>query len=118
VIPGRLAEVPEAAQRIAGNEVVLRAVNERIAEKTFDLESRGLTSSDETSEYLCACGRPDCTESMNLTLAEFRKAHERVDQSIVVPGHHLPAIEDVVDEHDGYAVVRTKPGHRPADLDG
>jgi hypothetical protein len=108
----------EAAHRIAENEVVLREVNERIAEKTSDLEARGLAEDDETSEYLCACGRPDCEESLKLTVTELEEAHEREDQFVVAPGHENPAIEDVVSRHDGYSVVRKKPGFTPEDLDG
>jgi hypothetical protein len=107
----------EAAARIAENEVVLREVNERIAEKTSDLEARGLAGNDETSQYLCSCGRPDCEESVKLTLAEFEAAHARSDQFVIAPGHEVPWIEEVVAEHDGYAVVRKKPGYKPADLE-
>jgi hypothetical protein len=106
-----------AAQRIAENEVVLREVNERIAEKTADLEQRGLTGDDETSEYLCACGRPDCEESLNLTLQQLEEAHAREDQFVVAPGHNFPEIEEVVAAHDGYCVVRKKPGYKRDDLD-
>jgi hypothetical protein len=105
------------AERIAENEVVLREVNERIAEKTSDLEARGLATADDTSEYLCSCGRPDCEASIKLTLREFQEAHARDDHFIVVPGHHVPAIEDVVAQHGDYTVVRKKPGFKPAELD-
>ena len=108
--------MPEAAHRIAENEVVLREVNERIAEKSSDLESRGLTGANETSQYLCSCGRPDCEESVELTLEELEAAHARSDQFVVAPGHALPEIEDVVAEHEGYWVVRKKPGYKPQDL--
>jgi hypothetical protein len=106
----------EAAERIVENEVVLREVNERIAEKSSDLEARGLAGSDETSEYLCSCGRPDCDQSVELTLVEFAEAHARDDQFIVAPGHYLPEIEDVVADHGRYAVVRKKPGYKPQDV--
>lgn len=106
----------ETAHRVAQNEVVLREVNEKIAEKTSDLEARGLAARDETSEYLCSCGQPDCDQSLRLTLDEFEKAHEREDQFIVAPGHQLAAIEEVVADHGTYAVVRKKPGFKPADV--
>lgn len=106
----------EAAERIAQNEFVLRDVNERIAEKTSELEARGLAARDETSEYLCSCGRPDCEASLKLTLEEFEKAHERADQFVVAPGHDVPAIEDVVAHYGTYAVVRKKPGFKPGDV--
>jgi hypothetical protein len=107
----------EAAHRIAENEVVLREVNERIAEKSSDLEARGLAGEDETSEYLCSCGRPDCDESIKLTLEEFEAAHARSDQFVVAPGHDMPWIEEVVAQYEGYSVVRKKPGYKPQDLD-
>jgi hypothetical protein len=105
-----------AAERIAENEVVLREVNERIAEKTSDLEIRGLAGDDETSEYLCSCGRPDCDDLLRLTLREFAEAHARDDHFVVAHGHDNPEIEDVVAEYDRYAVVRKKPGYKPDDL--
>lgn len=108
----------EAAHRIAANEVVLREVNERIAEKTSDLEARGLSSANETSEYLCSCGRPDCDQSIALTLEEFEAAHARADQFVIVPGHEVPSVDEVVAEYEGYSVVRKKPGYKPQDLDG
>ena len=107
----------EAAQHIAENEVILREVNERIAEKTMDLGVRGLAGEDETSEYLCACGQSDCEESLNLTLAQLEEAHSRPDQFVVAPGHNLPDIEEVVAEHEQYSIVRKRPGFKPSDLD-
>ena len=107
----------EAAQRIAENEVVLREVNERIAEKTSDLEARGLAGNDETSQYLCSCGRPDCEESVKLTVSEFEAAHARDDQFVIAPGHEVPAVDDLVASYEGYAVVRKKPGYKPHQLD-
>jgi hypothetical protein len=106
----------EAAHRIAENEVVLREVNERIAEKTLDLAVRGFAHEDEKSEYLCACGRRDCDASLKLTLAQVDDAHARDDQFIVARGHEQPEIEEVVARYDGYAVVRKKPGYKPQDL--
>lgn len=106
----------EAAERIVENELVLREVNERIAEKTSELEARGLAGVDETSEYLCCCGRPDCAETIKLTLAEFEEAHARDDQFIVAPGHEVPVIEELVARHDTYSVVRKKLGYKPDDL--
>jgi hypothetical protein len=106
----------EAAERTAANEVVLREVNERIAEKTSDLEARGLSDGDEPSEYLCSCGQVDCDVSIELTLEQFEAAHVREDRFVVAPGHDDPAIEDVVERYETYSIVRKKPGFKPQDL--
>jgi hypothetical protein len=100
----------ESAEHTVENEVVLREVNERIAEKSSDLEARGLAESDETSEYLCSCGQRDCDQSVELTLEEFAEAHAGDDRFLVAPGHYLPEIEEVVADHGRYMIVRKKPG--------
>src|SRR5262245_22830618 len=106
----------EAPERTAANEVVLREVNDRIAEKTSDLEARGLADRDEPSEYLCSCGRADCDESIELTLEQFEAAHAQEDRFVVAPGHDNPEIEDVVEQYETYSIVRKKPGYKPQDL--
>ena len=64
----------------------------------------GLT--DELIGFVCECGRLDCSEPMQLTGAEY--AHVRSDGALfaVKPGHELPEAETVVEEHEGYVVVR------------
>jgi hypothetical protein len=103
-------------ERIAENEVRVRDVNELIAEKTADLANEGLAPDEDRTEFLCACGSPGCAATISLTRTEFDAAHGADDQFVVFPGHDTPEIEDVVERHQHYLIVRKKPGYTPDDV--
>jgi hypothetical protein len=88
-------------ERIAKNEVVMRAANREIqhAEEEVGNGSQG------RFEVLCECGRDDCDGMLSLTLAEYEEIHRQPDRFVVLPGHNTPDIENVLEERDGYLVV-------------
>jgi hypothetical protein len=102
--------------RIAETEVLIRDVNERIAEKALELAAGDVPPAEEKTEFLCACGRADCERTIVLTVAEFERAHSSNDRFVVAPGHEMPEIEDVVAHRGHYLVVEKKPGHKPEDV--
>jgi hypothetical protein len=98
----------DRVRRIGQNEVLYRAVNERIE----DLNAAfGVVT--ETMAVVCECGEIQCAQQIEVSLPEY--AHVRSDPTffLVVPGHEIEDVEDVVEEHGAYHVVRKKPG-RPA----
>jgi hypothetical protein len=95
----------ERAKRIGKNEALFREVNERIEE----------VSAGGRTEFLCECGDRDCTQAVTLTLAAYEELRADPDRFAVLPGHELPDVEDVVERHEGYLVVRKHPGE-PAEL--
>jgi hypothetical protein len=88
-------------ERIAKNEVVMRAANREIqhAEEEVGNGSQG------RFEVLCECGREDCDGMLTLTIAEYEEIHRRHDRFVVLPGHNTPDIENVVEERDAFLVV-------------
>jgi hypothetical protein len=102
--------------RIAETEVLIRDVNERIAEKTVELASGEVPPTEEETEFLCACGRATCEATVSLSVHEFERAHSSNDRFVVAHGHEVPEVEDVVERHDRYVVVEKKPGYKPHDL--
>jgi hypothetical protein len=88
-------------ERIAKNEVVMRAANREIqhAEEEVGNGSQG------RFEVLCECGREDCDGMLSLTIAEYEEIHREHDRFVVLPGHNSPQIERVVEERGGYLVV-------------
>jgi hypothetical protein len=88
-------------ERIAKNEVVMRAANREIkhAEEEVGNGSQG------RFEVLCECGREDCDGMLSLTVAEYEEFHRQRDRFVVLPGHNTPDIESVVEERDDYLVV-------------
>ena len=103
-------------ERVAENEAFLREVNERIAEKTIELAGEAVERDEQECDFLCACGRPDCAEIVSLTIAAYEDAQANDDLFVIAPGHETSEIEDVVERHESYLVVRKKPGYKPRDL--
>jgi hypothetical protein len=103
-------------ERIVANEVLTRDLNEEIAEKSKEFGGEGVAAPDEPTEFLCACGRSDCSEKLALTLEEFERVHSRNDRFAVVPGHQVSEVDTVVERNDGYLVVEKKPGYKPEDI--
>lgn len=86
------------AERIVQTERFFRSVNEEIAR----LDGHGLTS------FLCECGNPACSEAFELTAAVLQRLHAEDGLFVVLAGHEIPDVEAVVEEADGYLIVRKK----------
>jgi hypothetical protein len=81
------------------NEALFREINDYIADV-----SHGLPAS-EAFEILCECARLDCTEKIGITKEAYLSARVSDDTFIVLLGHHLPEVERVIGEVDGYLLV-------------
>ena len=89
-------------RRIAENEARFRDINARL---DADLRALSLTEG-ETVDFVCECGKSECTQTVALTLDEFH--HVRADDRLfaVLPGHEIPDAEDVLVRTERYVVVR------------
>jgi hypothetical protein len=92
------------AARVGKNEAVFREVNERINDVTRE----------ETAEYLCECGNATCTETIQMTVADYERVRADPTHFAVLPGHEIPDVEDVVARNEGFLVVRKKAGEAAA----
>jgi hypothetical protein len=95
----------ERAARLATNEARFRDINERVER---DLEPL-VDTEDEQLPFVCECGRPSCTDGIDLTVAEYESVRRDAARFVVVPGHEIEDVEDVVDRTDRYVVVRKHP---------
>jgi hypothetical protein len=84
------------AERIVQTELFFRAVNEEIARN----DGQGMTL------FLCECGNPACSESIELTADALHHLHAENGLFVVLPGHEIPDVETVVDHSNGYLIVR------------
>jgi hypothetical protein len=85
--------------RVALNEATFRGINEGVRTERRD----GRLS------FLCECGRLGCNKLIMLTRPEYEAVRAHARRFAIVPGHELPEAEDVVERHDGYAVVEKHP---------
>ena len=92
--------IEERQVRAAQNQLLFRSVNDRIRE----LGERILDSVSEL-DFACECADPNCVKTITMPVAEFSAIEQVENRFVVLRGHELPEVEDVVAEHDGYVIV-------------
>ena len=91
------------------NEQAFQAHNQR----RVAFEEAGGVWEDEPVPFACECDDPGCTKGIELTIADYERAVAPESRFVVAPGHDDPAVEEVVEEHDGYSVVSKDDLRRP-----
>ena len=89
-------------ERLARNEVMFRAINERIRElaRRFNVENDPVT-------FVCECADETCVEKVVLTLEQYDEMRALPARFVVVPGHEAtPLVERVVFRSPGFVLVR------------
>jgi hypothetical protein len=95
----------DRARRIGENEALYRAVNERI-----EGLNQAFGIADETMTVICECGNLDCTEQIQITVPDYERVRLDPTLFVVMPGHEIEDVEDVVAEQGEFNVVRKHPG--------
>ena len=97
-------------ERIGMNEAVFRDVNERIQDvaSAFDLTA-------EPMDLICECGDAACVERISVTREEYEQVRADSHLFAVANGHVAPDVEEVVETHSRYDVVRKFKG-APAEI--
>jgi hypothetical protein len=95
----------ERAARLARNEARFREINERVER---DLEPL-VDTQDELLPFVCECGRPNCTDTIRMSVAEYESVRSDATRFAIVSGHEIEDVEDVVERTDRYFVVQKHP---------
>ena len=93
-------------RRIALNETVFREINEQIEGLNRNFLTAG---SDEDMPILCECGEMACADGLVVSVADYERIRANPLLFFVIPGHEIPAVEDVVERTKAYLVVRKRP---------
>jgi hypothetical protein len=95
----------ERERRIGRNEALFREVNERLEQlqESFDVGS-------ERQEFLCECGDSTCAERIALTRAEYERVRADPTLFVVVAGHEVRDVEEVVESNERFDIVRKQAG--------
>ncbi|HVV57382.1 MAG TPA: hypothetical protein VHC45_03390 [Gaiellaceae bacterium] len=96
----------ERALRVGRNEALFRQVNEQIDDLNRTLSQLG----DRTIHIVCECGELACSQVLVVPVAAYERVRSDPARFFVVPGHELLDVEDVVEEHHDYYVVRKHSG--------
>ena len=93
------------AERIGKNEALFREVNERVRDVTA-----GFGGTFDDAEFVCECGDRGCTARIRVPLRDYERVRGDGALFLIKGGHEIPDVEDVVEEHETYAVVRKRAG--------
>jgi hypothetical protein len=91
--------------RLASNEALFRAVNEKI-----EGVNAAFASAVQTFAVVCECGDTTCVEQFDVGVGDYEQVRKNPSLFMVVPGHEIPDVEDVVEHAAGFLVVEKKGG--------
>ena len=91
----------EQARRVGLNEALFREVNEQIRGLNQEL-----AADDGTMTVICECSDTDCAERLELRVSEYERVRSNSLLFMVAKSHQFPDFEQVVEQGDGYDVVR------------
>jgi hypothetical protein len=95
--------MPSLEARLARNEVMFRAINERIRELADRFQHLG----DEDIAFVCECADETCVERVQLTQNQYDDVRAIPARFVVVPGHEAtPLVERVVFRSETFVIVR------------
>lgn len=92
-------------RRIGRNEALFREVNERI-----ERVSGALQTGTDTLTILCECGNESCVDHIEVSLSDYERIRGESTLFFVRPGHEKADVEEIVEQHEGYHVVRKNSG--------
>jgi hypothetical protein len=90
----------ELQRRLASDETVFREVNEGIERGQWPGEDGDLV------RFRCECARLGCNLLLELTLTEYEQVRAHSRRFLMIDGHHVPELEEVVERRPGYVVVQ------------
>lgn len=94
----------ERKERLIRNELLFRQVNERLREL-----GEGFSLVSERATFVCECSDTGCTEQLELTLVDYERVRERENQFLMRPSHEVDDVEETVERHETWVVVRKRP---------
>ena len=85
-------------EQLVRNQLMLREVNERVAEV-----AAGWT--DDPPEFLCECSNEDCVETLALSRDEYEIVRSSPNLFVVLPGHEVMEVDQVLEARERFSLV-------------
>ena len=90
----------ERELRAAQNQMLFRSVNDLMMER---VETMG--GAVPELDFACECADESCVGKIRLSTLQFLGIESETNQFIVLRGHELPEVEDVIAERKGFLIV-------------
>lgn len=92
--------------------MLFREVNERIRDV-----SQSWAKASETVEFLCECGKAECSGLLGLTIADYDQMRSAQNRFVLLRGHESAALA-VVARVNGYSIAEERGADERAREDG
>ena len=106
-LKGRI-DMADSIERNAETQNLYREVNERVAE-VYSQFGGGVAGErmSELIELFCECGQQaPCEERVNVSAATYERVRSDPTTFILLPGHGIAIVEDVIEQGDGFLIAR------------
>lgn len=90
-------------ERLASNEAVFRAANERMAGWNEQ------HAAGAVELYLCECVDPQCREKLAFTKPQYERVRSHSRHFAVLLGHESPDVESVIAREGDWVIVEKPP---------
>ena len=60
--------------------------------------------------FVCECGHLGCSSTLELTIPAYESVRSRFDRFLLIPGHEIDQVDQVVERHPGHIVVVKREG--------
>jgi hypothetical protein len=91
-------------ERLVRDQMLIREVNERIAD-IFARTEDVFVGEDSFTEFLCECSNGHCTATVPISLLEYKGIRSSPRLFVLLPGHESPEVERVVESHASFSLV-------------
>ena len=95
----------ERERKLGLNEAMFRQVNERLEEL-----NRTFADFTDRLQVVCECADMACAEMIDVPAADYERIRSDPTLFILVTGHEVTDVEDVVEVLPGFEVVRKREG--------
>jgi hypothetical protein len=85
---------------VASAEVSGRRVNEAI--------ERG--AEQDAAVFVCECGHLGCSTTIELSMVEYEAVRTNFDRFLLMPGHEIERIDEIVERHPNHLVIVKRAG--------
>ena len=85
-------------EQLVRNQILLREVNERVAEVAD-------TWAGEPPKFLCECSNTDCVETIALSQSEYETVRSSPNLFVLLPGHELSEVDRIVETAERFCLV-------------
>ena len=95
----------ERERKLGLNEAMFREVNERLEEL-----NRTFADFADHLQVVCECADIACAQMVDVPAADYERIRSDPLLFVLARGHEVVDVEDVVEEHETFEVVRKREG--------